>query len=50
MFYQTFLSPEVKRCPIITYKHGTYELQHELPNELRLRTLGNLKECLNSLE
>ena len=30
-----------KRCAIITYKHGIYELSHELPNELRLRILGN---------
>ena len=32
MFYQTFLSPPVKRWPIITYKHGMYELPHELPS------------------
>ena len=25
MFYQIFLSPQVKRWAIITYKHGTYE-------------------------
>ena len=36
MFYQIFLSPQVKRCTIITYKHSTYEL----PNDLRLRILG----------
>ena len=35
MFYQTFLSPEVKRCAIITYKHNIYELPYELPNDLR---------------
>ena len=40
-FYQTFLSPQVKRYQIITYKHGIYELPHDLPNDLRLRTLGN---------
>ena len=34
-----FFSPQVKRCAIITYKHGIYELSHELPNDLRLRTL-----------
>ena len=39
MFYQNFLSPQVKRCVIITYKHGIYELPHELPNDLR--KLGN---------
>ena len=41
MFHQIFLSPQVKRCAIITYKHGIYELPHELPNDLRLRILGN---------
>ena len=28
-------------CTIITYEHGIYELPHELPNNLRLRVLGN---------
>ena len=35
-------------CAIITYKHGIYELPHELPNDL-----GNQKisgECLNFIE
>ena len=32
MFYQIFLSPQVTRCVIITYKHGIYELSNELPN------------------
>ena len=41
MFYQIFLSPQVKRYAIITYKHGIYKLPHELPNDLRLRVLGN---------
>ena len=35
MFYQTFFLPQVKRCTITTYKHGIYELPHELPNDLR---------------
>ena len=39
MFYQIFLSPQVKWWAIITYKE--YELPHELPNDLRLRILGN---------
>ena len=34
MFYQIFLSPQVKQWPIIADKHGTYELSHELPNDL----------------
>ena len=35
-----FISPQVKRCVIITYEHGIYELSHELLNDLRLRILG----------
>ena len=49
MFYQIFLLPQVKRCAIITYKHGIYELPHELPNDLRLRILGNYEISGNSL-
>ena len=41
MFYQIFLSPKVKRFVIITDKHSTYELPHELLNDLRLRIVGN---------
>ena len=44
MFYQIFFSPQVKRCIIITYKHGIYLLPHDLPNDLRLRKLGNIKK------
>ena len=29
---------------IIIYKHGIYELAHKLPNDLRLKKLGNIKE------
>ena len=41
MFYQIFVSPQMKRWTIITYEHGIHELPHELPNDLRLRVLGN---------
>ena len=41
MFYQIFLSPQVKRWAIITYKHGIYELPNGLPDDLRLRIIGN---------
>ena len=41
MFYQIFLSPQVKRWTIITYKHGIYELGHELLNDLRQKILAN---------
>ena len=44
MFWQIFLSQQVKRWAIITYKHGIYELPHELPNDLRLRILGNIRK------
>ena len=40
MYYQIFLSPQVKGWAIITYKHGIYEL----PNNLRLRKLRNIKK------
>ena len=36
MSYQVFFSAHVKRYAIITYKHGIYELPHELPNNRRL--------------
>ena len=35
MFYQIFLSSQVKRWVIITYKYDIYELPHELLNDLR---------------
>ena len=40
-FYQIFFSPQVEQCAITTYKHGIYELPHELSNDLRLRISGN---------
>ena len=45
MFYPIFLSPQVKRWAIITYKYGIYQLPHVLPNDFRLRMkLGNIRE------
>ena len=41
MFYQIFLSPQVKRTAIISNRQGVYELLHELPDNLRLRILGS---------
>ena len=41
MFYQIFLSPQVKRSTISTYKHAIYELPYGMPHNLRLRILGN---------
>ena len=52
-FLAFFLSPQVKRYAIITYKYGIYELPHELPNDWGLRILGNWKipgQCPNSIE
>ena len=52
-FLTFFLSPQEKRWAIITYKHGIYELPHELPNDWRFRILGNWKipgQCLKSIE
>ena len=49
MFYQIFLSPQVKRNAIISNKQGVYEL----PHDLRLRILGNKErsgESQNLLE
>ena len=40
MFYQIFLSPQVKRSAIISNKQGVYHLPHELLNNLRLSILG----------
>ena len=39
MFDKIYVSPQVKRIVIITKKHGIHELSHDLPNDLRLRTL-----------
>ena len=41
MFHHIFNSPQVKRWEIISFKHGIYEMPHELPNDLRLRKLKN---------
>ena len=41
MFDKIFVSPQVTRIVIISNKHGIYELSHELPNDLKLRALGN---------
>ena len=43
MFNQIFLTPQVKGWAIITYNYGIYELPHNLPNDLRLRKLGNIR-------
>ena len=50
MFYQVFLSPQVKRCAIITYKYDICVLRHELPNNLRIRILQPDNESGPKLE
>ena len=48
MRYEIFLSSQVKRWAIITYKHGIYELPHELPKDIRVRKyLEIVKTSLN---
>ena len=42
MFDQIFLSPQVKRSVIISNKYDICELSYQLPNDLRLRKLGNV--------
>ena len=37
MYYEIFLSLEVKRCQIVTYKIGIYEVPQGLLNDLRIR-------------
>ena len=39
MFYQIFLSPQMKRWAVITYKYGINKLPHELLNDLKLKIL-----------
>ena len=34
-FCQIFLSPQVKLCVIITYKHGIHDFPLELSNDLK---------------
>ena len=41
ILYQIFFSSQVKQSVIISNKHGIYTLFLKLPNELRLRILGN---------
>ena len=36
MFYQFFLSPQVKRWAIITYKHGIYEIVSRVAERLKI--------------
>ena len=44
MFYQIFISQQLKQFVIITYIHRKYELPHKLLNDLRLMKLGNIRK------
>ena len=45
MFYQTFLSPQVKQSVIIINTHSIYKVSQELPNLPKyLRKLGNIRK------
>ena len=41
ILYQNFFSLQVKQSVIMSNKHGIYDLPQELPNDLKLRILGN---------
>ena len=45
MFYQIFLSPQVKRCVIITCKHVMY-VSCMLPNNLRLKKVSKIHRMI----
>ena len=47
MFYQIFLSPEVKRRAIISNKDGIYELPHDL-SKLGSSEIKNSQENLKT--
>ena len=46
MFYQIFLSPQVKRYAIITYKHGIYEFPKRVAERHKIydSKLGNIRK------
>ena len=48
MFYQIFLSPQVKQSAIISNKHGMYELPHELPNNLQIYKISGKNQNLSN--
>ena len=53
MFYELFLSLQLKRCGIVTYKNGTKEASQELGRDLRIRNWGNWEisgKCLNFID
>ena len=49
MFYQIFLSPQVKRCMIIGYKFGICQLPQEFLNDLNHSLVFSLLGKIKSL-
>ena len=47
-FYQIFASPQVKQSVITSKTHGISELPHQLPNDLRLGLLGNIRKIFET--
>ena len=39
MFYEIPFLPQVKRCAIMPYKNGIYEMPQEFPNDLKIYDL-----------
>ena len=48
-FLFTTSETKAKQSMVISNKHGIYELPQELPNELRLKVLGNDERSQKSL-
>ena len=46
MFYQIFLPPQGKRWVTSNYKHGIYELPHELPEDLTSQEVRKNQEIV----
>ena len=39
-FLQILFSPQVRRCTVVTEKHGIYELPHEFPKALEISDMS----------
>ena len=50
MFYQIFLSPQVKQCAIITYKHDMYEFTSRVAKQSKTYQEKISGKCLKPIE
>ena len=50
ILFQVFYSLQVKGSMIISNKHGTYMLPHELQNDLKIRILEKYERSRTSLD